>query len=312
MPPNREGVPLHGQVMGEVGMTRLSRSLGGFAVAPLVLALGVSACASSAASPAWTYSPIAGASSGATAPVATATPTIVPTIAPEPTLGFTPGTAAAPRTVAMTANDLLQFTPAVVQAVKGETITFQIHNVGQAVHEFMVGALADAFADKEGTAEVADIGPDQTGSITTTFDGDGPFAFACHAPGHFEHGMLGYIQLVGPGAPTVGTKDNPRIVWMQMDDTLKFTPDSVPVAKGETIRFVLMNIGKVTHEFQVGPADLVASDTVDGVLNVEKDELDAGHSYSIDYTFSGDGPYAYACHEPGHYEAGMKGVIVLS
>ena len=289
-------------------MTQQSRPVGRFvtvAGAALVV-LALAAC-SSAAAPSLTFVPVPAATTAATPVI-----TLAPTATPAATLGFTPGTAAAPRIVGLTANDLLQFTPGVVQVAKGETITFQIHNLGQAVHEFMVGPLADAFADKEGTAEVADIGPDQTGSITTTFDGDGPFAFACHAPGHFEHGMLGYIQLVGPGAPTVGTKDNSRIVWMQMDDTLKFMPDSVPVAKGETIRFVLTNIGQATHEFQVGPADLVAADQVDGVLNVEKDELDAGHTYSIDYTFSGAGPYAYACHEPGHYEAGMKGVITLT
>ena len=291
-------------------MTRFTRSFGGL-VATLVVAIGLVGCASSAASPAWTYSPIATDSPGAATPVVTPVPSVLPTATPEPTLGFTPGTAAAPRVVELSSDDLLQFTPGVVQVAKGETVTFQIHNVGKAIHEFMVGPLADAFADKEGTPEVADIGPDQTGSITTTFDGDGPFAFACHAPGHFEHGMLGYIQLVGPGTPTVGTKDNPRIVWMTMDDTLKFMPDSIAVAKGETIRFVLTNVGKVVHEFQVGPADMVATDTVDGVLNVEKDELVGGHTYAVDYTFGGSGPYGFACHEPGHYEAGMKGVISI-
>jgi uncharacterized cupredoxin-like copper-binding protein len=283
-------------------MSRFATHFGGFLVAATVIAVSLGAC-TGAATTSPTFNPVPAAT-----PVVTVAP---PTATPEPTLGFTPGTAAAPRIVELSANDLLQFTPGVVQAAKGETVTFKIHNVGKAVHEFMVGPLKDAFADKEGTPEVADIGPGQTGSITTSFVGDGPFAFACHAPGHFEHGMLGYIQLVGPGTPTVGTKDNPRIVWMQMDDTLKFMPDSVAVTKGETIRFVLTNVGKVTHEFQVGPADMVAADKVDGILNVEKDELIAGHSFSVDYTFSGDGPYAYACHEPGHFEAGMKGVIVL-
>jgi uncharacterized cupredoxin-like copper-binding protein len=224
---------------------------------------------------------------------------------------FTPGTAEAPRIVELTGDDFLNFTPGVVQAVVGETVTFRIHNIGSAVHEFMVGPLADAFADKEGTPEVADIGPDQTGDLTFTFDGTGPFGFACHAPGHFEHGMAGYIQLVGPGAPAVGTAANPRIVWLNMDDSLKFMPDAIDVAAGETIRFVLTNSGQVVHEFQVGDADKVAADEVDGVIVVEKDELDAGSTHAVDYTFDGPGPYAFACHEPGHYEAGMKGVINL-
>lgn len=266
--------------------------------------------------PAWTYSPAGTATGSANAPSAapsielTAAPTIAATPAPT-ALSFTPGTKDAPRVVELSADDLFNFTPGLVQAAVDETVTFRIHNTGTATHEFMVGPLADAFADKEGTAEVADIGPDQTGEITFTFDGTGPFAFACHAPGHFEHGMAGYVQLVGPGAPTVGTKDNPRVVWMNMTDQLKFMPDSVAVAKGETIRFVLTNSGEAVHEFQVGAADKVAVDDVDGVIVIEKDELDAGSTHAVDYTFDGAGPYAYACHEPGHYENGMKGVIVL-
>jgi uncharacterized cupredoxin-like copper-binding protein len=282
-------------------------------VAGFALSLSLIGCSSSTAVPTWTLSPGLGSGSTAAAATSSATqgPTAAPSLAPAPTLGFNPGTASNPRVVQLTANDLLNFTPGAVQVAKGETVEFQIHNLGKAVHEFMVGALSDAFADKEGTPEVADIAPDETKSITTTFDGDGPYAFACHAPGHFEHGMLGYIQLVGPGAPTVGTKDNPRVIWLNMDDTLKFMPDSLDVANGESIRFVLTNSGTVVHEFQVGPADMVASDTVDGVLNVEKDELDEGSTHAVDYTFDASGPYAFACHEPGHYEAGMKGVIVL-
>src|SRR6185369_10811878 len=130
--------------------------------------------------------------------------TVTPTVTASAPLAFTPGTKAAPRIVELAATDLLNFTPGLVQAAMGETVTFRIHNTGKATHEFMVGLLADAFSDKEGTPEVADIGPDQTGEITTTFDGPGPFAFACHAPGHFEAGMKGSIALSGPGAPTVG------------------------------------------------------------------------------------------------------------
>lgn len=266
-------------------------------------------------SPAWTLSPgstVAGSSGGQT-PAPTIVLSAAPATATAPAatpLAFTPGTKDAPRVVELSADDLLNFTPGVVQAAVGETVTFRIHNTGTAVHEFMIGALADAFADKA-AAEVADIGPDQTADLTFTFDGTGPFAFACHAPGHFEHGMAGYVQFVGPGAPTVGTKDNPRIVWLDMTDQLKFTPDSVAVAKGETIRFVLTNSGEAVHEFQVGPADKVAADEVDGVVVLEQDKLDAGSTHAVDYTFDGAGPYAYACHEPGHYENGMKGVIVL-
>ena len=36
----------------------------------------------------------------------------------------------------------------------------------------------------------------QTRSLTYTFDGPGPYAFACHAPGHYEAGMAGTIVVI--------------------------------------------------------------------------------------------------------------------
>jgi len=277
------------------------------------------ACGASTASPGFTYAPGASAvspsqgapASAPSASVAPITPSAAPsaTLTPAIALTFTPGTDASPRVVDVTANDLLNFTPGVIQAAVGETVTFRIHNTGKATHEFMVGPLADAFADTEGTPEVADIVGGKTGQITFKFTGAGPFGFACHAPGHYEHGMAGYIQLVGPGAPEVGSKENPRVVHLDMTDALKFTPPTVRVAAGESVRFVLTNSGTAVHEFQVGPEDKVAADDVDGVIVVEKDELDAGSTRAVDYTFVNTGAFAFACHEPGHYEAGMKGVI---
>jgi uncharacterized cupredoxin-like copper-binding protein len=283
------------------------------AAAAVILLAG---CGAAGATPGFTYAPASSPGASGAAGSAAASPTvaasIAPTPTPEPTLSFTPGTVAVPRIFEMTVDDLLNFTPGLVQAAVGETVTFRIQNMGKAVHEFMIGPLVDAFADKEGTPEVADIAPGKTAELTFTFTGKGPFAFACHAPGHYEHGMAGYVQLVGPGAPTIGTKDEPRVVHINMADTLKFTPDQVAVAPGETVRFVLTNSGKAVHEFQIGPAEKVAADEVDGVTVIEKDELDEGSTRAVDYTFTASGPFAFACHEPAHYEAGMKGTIQIS
>jgi uncharacterized cupredoxin-like copper-binding protein len=131
-------------------------------------------------------------SAGSSSPsAATATPLA------SATLGFTPGTKAKPRVVVITATDSLMFMPMDIPVAKGETVTFQIKNTGTLEHEFMVGPMADAFADKEGTPEVAGITGGTTKSLTVTFDGAGPYAFACHATGHFEAGMKGTITLVG-------------------------------------------------------------------------------------------------------------------
>jgi Uncharacterized copper-binding protein len=107
--------------------------------------------------------------------------------------GFVAGTTAAPRVVSIVATPQLRFLPNVVTVQAGETITFEVTTMGPTVHEFMVGPAADVAADKGGTPEIADIGMMQTKSLTYTFAGSGPFAFACHVTGHYEAGMTGTI-----------------------------------------------------------------------------------------------------------------------
>jgi uncharacterized cupredoxin-like copper-binding protein len=160
-------------------------------IASMVFVLG--ACSGSSASTA--------ASAAATAPpsVPATTPLPSPSLAAvltSPVPSFTPGTKAAPRLIHIDANDQLQFVPNSVVIAKGETVTFEITNVGKVEHEFMVGPAQATFADKAPT-EIAGIKGGQTKTVTYTFKGPAPFAFACHAEGHFEHGMLGLIQIAG-------------------------------------------------------------------------------------------------------------------
>ncbi len=110
--------------------------------------------------------------------------------------GFVAGTPAAPRVVSILATPNLRFTPDTIRVQAGETIRFEVTTMGPVTHEFMVGPAADVAADTAGTPEVADITMMQTASLTYTFSGSGPFAFACHAPGHYEAGMAGTIVIV--------------------------------------------------------------------------------------------------------------------
>lgn len=110
--------------------------------------------------------------------------------------GFVAGTASTPRIVGIVAMPQLRFAPEAVVVRRGETITFQVTTLGPITHEFMVGPAADVAANRPGTPEIANIGMMETRSVTFTFDGSGPYAFACHAPGHYEAGMAGTIVVV--------------------------------------------------------------------------------------------------------------------
>jgi uncharacterized cupredoxin-like copper-binding protein len=123
---------------------------------------------------------------------------IAGTSAPGPgEAGFVAGTVAAPRVVRVVAGPGYTFSPSSITVAKGETVTFEVTSMGGLVHEFMVGPADAVAADAEGTPEVADIGMMQTKSVTFTFDGSGPYAFACHVAGHYEAGMRGTITVVG-------------------------------------------------------------------------------------------------------------------
>jgi uncharacterized cupredoxin-like copper-binding protein len=110
--------------------------------------------------------------------------------------GFVAGTVASPRVIRVYAGPGYAFSPSSISVARGETITFVVTTMGPTAHEFMVGPADAVAADAPGTPEVADIGMMQAKSLTYTFDGSGPYAFACHATGHYEAGMRGTIVVV--------------------------------------------------------------------------------------------------------------------
>ena len=117
---------------------------------------------------------------------------------PQPgTAGFAPGTTASPRVIRVFAGPGYAFSPSTITVARGETVTFVVTSMGPLVHEFMVGPADAVAANRQGTPEVADIGMMQAKSLTYTFDGSGPYTYACHADGHYEAGMRGTVTVVG-------------------------------------------------------------------------------------------------------------------
>ena len=118
--------------------------------------------------------------------------------APQPgTAGFVPGTTNAPRVIRVYAGPGYTFSPSTIAVARGEAVTFEVTTMGPLVHEFMVGPADFVAADQHGTPEITGIGMMQTKSLSYVFDGAGPYAFACHADGHYEAGMHGTITIVG-------------------------------------------------------------------------------------------------------------------
>lgn len=107
-----------------------------------------------------------------------------------------------------------------------------------------------------------------------------------------------------------------RTIQVDMGDNMRFSPERIEVRKGETIRFVVKNSGKVRHELVLGTeADLQAH--YEAMLkNPEMEHADPnqltlapGMSGEIVWQFNRDGVVPFGCLQPGHYSAGMKGVV---
>lgn len=106
-----------------------------------------------------------------------------------------PAASTAARVVALEIGDGV-ITPASVTVTKGETITFEVTNANTEEVELIVGLKPDVDADSgDSLKEVEHIAAGGTGSVTYTFDGDGPYAYGDQLSDHYAKGAKGDIVL---------------------------------------------------------------------------------------------------------------------
>ena len=104
-------------------------------------------------------------------------------------------------------------------------------------------------------------------------------------------------------------------------DTMRFEPDRIDVEAGETIRFVVRNIGQLQHSFTLGTPtgqeahekEMQGMAVEDMAGHMANDPtgmvIQPGETGQLTWRFTESGPVEFACHIPGHYPAGMKGRI---
>ena len=138
----------------------------------------------------------------------------------------------------------------------------------------------------------------------------------------------------------IGEKGDPnkidRTVNIKMYDNY-YEPNLVKIKKGETIKFIVENLGEMVHEYNIGTKEMhikhqpemqklvdqeiLLVDKIDRVKMKKMSKMDhsLGHSHSnsimlepktsgeIIWKFSKDINLEMACNIPGHYESGMFG-----
>jgi uncharacterized cupredoxin-like copper-binding protein/Cu/Ag efflux protein CusF len=142
---------------------------------------------------------------------------------------------------------------------------------------------------------------------------------AAHAPAASPAAVKHEQQLWGiAGEQSQGAKAI-RTVDLRMGDDMRFRPDHLDVALGETVRLRIKNEGAVMHELVIGtPAALIDhAAMMVRFPNMAHEEpwmahVPPGQLGEIVWRFNRAGDFAFACLIAGHYSAGMRGTIRVS
>lgn len=146
-------------------------------------------------------------------------------------------------------------------------------------------------------------------ALSISFLATAVMASGKHAGGHDDEAI---------GKPGVASKVT-RTVAIDMRDDMKFHSSIFDVKQGETIRFIAKNSGKVKHEMVLGTAKDLKDHYEVMKKNPEMEHADAnmvtvapGKSGEIIWQFTKAGKVDFACLQPGHYDAGMKGMVTVA
>jgi uncharacterized cupredoxin-like copper-binding protein len=110
-----------------------------------------------------------------------------------------------------------------------------------------------------------------------------------------------------------------RDVHLSMVDNA-YSPSTVDVEEGETVRFVFHNDGSVRHDAVIGDAATQdmheqevraageGAQAADAMSHgpVPAITIEPGQTGELVHTFDEAGRMFVGCHEPGHYDAGMQ------
>jgi uncharacterized cupredoxin-like copper-binding protein len=128
---------------------------------------------------------------------------------------------------------------------------------------------------------------------------------------------LAAVALTAAGCAREAAASEPRdrTVVLRIHHS-RFSPASFTVREGSTVRFVVHNDDPIDHELIVGDAAVQLRHE----LGTEpwhpprpgEVSIAAGSLASTTYTFAARGHTEFACHMPGHYAYGMRGMVTVT
>lgn len=135
--------------------------------------------------------------------------------------------------------------------------------------------------------------------------------------GHGAHhdGMMAHGTEVGRQGKAANVT---RTFQIDMNDAMQFLPNKIEIKAGETVRFFVRNTGQQTHEFVIGTmkelvehAKMMKDDPHMDHKEPNMITLGPRQRGAVIWHFDKPGTYYFGCLLPGHFEAGMKGEIIV-
>ncbi|MEZ8061049.1 copper-resistant cuproprotein CopI [Vibrio splendidus] len=131
-------------------------------------------------------------------------------------------------------------------------------------------------------------------------------------------GMMDMEGMSEVGMPAKGAKPD-KVVHVLLSDDMKITfKNKVDIEPNDVVQFVVMNTGKIDHEFSIGSASeqLEHREMMKNMGNHAHDSgstvtVKPGKAKQMLWHFHGDNNVKFACNIPGHAEAGMVKAVTL-
>ncbi|MCL4798888.1 MAG: cupredoxin family protein [Burkholderiales bacterium] len=120
------------------------------------------------------------------------------------------------------------------------------------------------------------------------------------------------VDIGNPGDP----KQVARTIEIVSGDDFRYRPSQIAVKRGETVRLVVKNPGRIDHELVLGSMDDLKAHAqmMRKHPGMEHDApnqamVRPGEARAIVWQFTRAGTVGFACTIPGHLEAGMVGEV---
>ena len=149
--------------------------------------------------------------------------------------------------------------------------------------------------------------------VFAVFLAGGSPAFAHDDDHHKADEHEGHATTLGePGDPGQAS----RTIDVEMSDAMRFSPASIKVKRGETIKFVVRNTGQLKHEMVLGTIKELKEHAalMQKFPDMEHADpnmvtVEPGKTGELVWRFTRAGTFDFACLQPGHFEAGMVGKV---